>query len=389
MTRGFGHLTTITLAAIAVLSVTACGWASTTGYSDIYYDEAVNRVIAYRLTTPDYNDNYYYHPAVSVVVYGNGEVVGIGDRTCTMSEYACASLLFEPQLGVSYAIDGSHWMDIYYVYYEYDPYCSYGCYDWYDALGYSMTTVECPAYVCEWNETLGEYVCYPSFCAGGTPRVLNPPLIPVLLFASVLNVGHTTKDIPSPLPYFNADIPSSLYDYIASQGGGGGSTAAVQSQVQASGVLYDANSPLTTDNMNIYGVGALAGTGDYVNPEFENYVEQMGYSFLSPAAPSTNFASTAIPWMIDVYVTVGTTVAAGAVVIASCLLMTGDHAAGWDPSRAAVCAAQQAADMAECRRRFPYGSGQGAKYNACVSHSWLRHTKCMKNQPVPPLQPEY
>ena len=191
-------------------------------------------------------------------------------------------------------------------------------------------------------------------------------------------------------PLFNADNPTSLYNYVASQGGGGGSPVAVQALLAASGVVNSTSSPLTTDNLNIFGVGYLAGTGDDVNPELESYVQQMGYSFQNPAtAPSTNFASTAIPWVIGATVTVGSTIAMGAVAIASCLLMTGDHAAQWDPSRAAQCEAQQAADIAECDRRFPFGSGQGVKHKACITHSWTRHSKCMKNQPVPPLQPEY
>ncbi len=187
---------------------------------------------------------------------------------------------------------------------------------------------------------------------------------------------------------FNADIPSTLYNDVASRGGGGGSAANVEAEVAASGVINTTQSALTTDNLNILGVGNLSGVGDTVDATFESYVEQMGYSYQgATTVPGSNPAGTAIPALIRIWVTASTPVAAGAVVLGACLLMTGDHPAGWDPSRSAQCAAQQQADQQECARRFPFASGQGAKYRACITHSWVRHTLCMKGMPVPPLQP--
>lgn len=188
---------------------------------------------------------------------------------------------------------------------------------------------------------------------------------------------------------FNADIPSTLYSDVASRGGGGGSVGNVEAEVAASGVLNSTQSAFTTDNLNILGVGNLSGVGDTVDSTFESYMEQMGYSFQG----ATTVPTTAPPpigpiaALVRILAGAGTAVAAGAVVIGSCLLMTGDHPAGWNPARGPQCEARQQAEQQECARRFPLGTGQGSKYRACITHSWLRHTLCMQGLPVPPLQP--
>lgn len=230
-----------------------------------------------------------------------------------------------------------------------------------------------------------------AFLPGGSSYPSGTPFLPgggpVYVTVQYGYLGTTV--VAGAAVLFDANNPSTLYSRIASLGGGGGSPANVEALVASSGVLNNTQAALTTDNLNVLGIGNLAGVGDGVDPTFEGYVNQWGYSFLAPSAPTANPGAVVIPYLIRVVVTAGGAVAAGAVVIASCLFMTGDHPAGWDPSRGPLCRAQQEADEATCRSRFPYGTNQGAKFKACIAHSWIRHTLCMKNQPVPPLQPEY
>ena len=111
---------------------------------------------------------------------------------------------------------------------------------------------------------------------------------------------------------FNADNPSTLYSDVASRGGGGGSAANVEAEVAASGAINNTQSALTTDNLNILGVGSLSGAGDTVDSTFESYVEQMGYSYQgATTVPSVNPAGTVIPALVRIFAGAGTTVAAG------------------------------------------------------------------------------
>lgn len=185
---------------------------------------------------------------------------------------------------------------------------------------------------------------------------------------------------------FNVNSPASLYSAIAALSGK--SAAEVEAQFVASGVLNNAEGAFTSDNLNILALGSLASNGDSVNPEFESYVQQLGYSFQSATTIPASPGITSIPALIRIFVTAANPYVAGAIVLGSVLFMTGDHPARWDPARAPECEAQQVADVAECSRRFPPGSGQRSKLSACITHSWDRHSLCMKGQPVPPLQPQ-
>ena len=186
---------------------------------------------------------------------------------------------------------------------------------------------------------------------------------------------------------FNADMPATLYNLISSLGGG--SPSYVQGEFVAANVLNDTNSPITSDNLNILGLGNAVAIGDSPDPQWKSWFDMMGFNWDAGTVPTTNPGPGVIGEIIHALATAFTFPAAAAVVLASALIMEGDKPAGWDETNQTMCEAIRQADRATCSQRFPYGTNQGAKYIACIEHSWIRFRLCMKNQPMPPLQPQY
>jgi len=141
MTTRIRTLATIVLAAIGALGLAAAAQAANTNaWSYVYYSESTGRIYGCAGTDPDYDTAYYYEASTFAWLLANGQPVssGWGDDIGGgwVQWYSSSNPLAEP--GVTYTVEGDHYLEVYYNYYYYDPWCTWDCWDWYDGYGYDL-----------------------------------------------------------------------------------------------------------------------------------------------------------------------------------------------------------------------------------------------------------
>ncbi|MCE5308561.1 MAG: hypothetical protein LLG20_13060 [Acidobacteriales bacterium] len=132
---------------IAILCSMIClphpGLAEMTGWSELYYDDSTNQVIADYWTDLDYSSSYYYDLQVQGYLFetsGRGFLsdTGLGFMsTGPVSVGTQATAI----AGQTYLAHGNHKLKVYFRYVDIDPDCDMWCSYYYDSDGYSLVAV--------------------------------------------------------------------------------------------------------------------------------------------------------------------------------------------------------------------------------------------------------
>ena len=136
MKRSIAAARTACLLGLVLLAASGSARAqSAWAYSDVYYDAATDRVYGTTTTLVDYSTEYYYSPKVFVSLSGSDGSYSYwycpygGAGACANGNYAFGDVSVAPTPGVTYTVQGSHSVDIYYYYYQVNPGCTWGCSD--------------------------------------------------------------------------------------------------------------------------------------------------------------------------------------------------------------------------------------------------------------------
>ena len=144
------------------------------------------------------------------------------------------------------------------------------------------------------------------------------------------------------------------------------------------GLLFNTSAGFSSSNLN---VDQLATYEDSYGDTIDSYTSQLGFQTSPPAVPAT-YPGTNTLVQVGVAAATGALAASAALVVVGVALYVLDGA--WQEEREAGCEQQYAQDINTCLSRFPTDSG---KRRACYNHAMVRYVQCMKNLPVPPLQP--
>ena len=136
-----GNLTTHWIAPPGGLMAAGGGQTqiSTVGRTDVYYDQATNKVYQISSGTLDYNTEYWYSLHISAVLGKNGFTVAPVAADSNGTSYASAYSETQGETGAVFTASADYYLKAQYQTYETVPGCG-SCSDWYDPFNYSFVS---------------------------------------------------------------------------------------------------------------------------------------------------------------------------------------------------------------------------------------------------------